>query len=284
MATSTDGGMTWDSIEEISELNEYYCQLSVIHYNKDDGEYLLLSNPNVSGRYDGWVHLGKVNEDGSISWEYAQQLNEGKFQYSCLSVLENDGENPVFGLLYEDDTDGSFDIKYTEFDENFVKAPLITEELSAPQIVDSSAEIDGTDITVTLTFDQDIMAVGTPKLELTLGTEAFEADYADGSGTETITFKGTLPEGVKGIVRAKGISLEEGLLENIRNKGVDEIDLELYDLTRITEGLSIHDYSSSSPQARQPDTDGAAVNVLDGNVRTYWHSVGAMLLTSCRSM
>ena len=273
MATSTDGGMTWDSIEEISELNEYYCQLSVIHYNKDDGEYLLLSNPNVSGRYDGWVHLGKVNEDGSISWEYAQQLNEGKFQYSCLSVLENDGENPVFGLLYEDDTDGSFDIKYTEFDENFVKAPLITEELSAPQIVDSSAEIDGTDITVTLTFDQDIMAVGTPKLELTLGSEAFEADYADGSGTETITFKGTLPEGVKGIVRAKGISLEEGLLENIRNKGVDETDLELYDLTRITEGLSIHDYSSQQSASTAPDTDGAAVNVLDGNVRTYWHSV-----------
>ena len=205
--------MTWDSIEAISELNEYYCQLSVIHYNKDDGEYLLLSNPNVSGRYDGWVHLGKVNEDGSISWDHAQQINEGKFQYSCLTVLENDGENPVFGLMYEDDTDGSFDIKYTEFDENFVKAPLISEKLGAPQIVDSSAQIDGTDITVTLTFDQDIMAAGTPKLELTLGSETFAADYAGGSGTETITFKGTLPEGVKGIVRAAGISLENGLLE-----------------------------------------------------------------------
>ena len=82
-----------------------------------------------------------------------------------------------------------------------------------------------------------------------------------------------MPEGVKGIVRAKGISLEEGLLENIRNKGVEEIDLELYDLTRITEGLSIHDYSSQQSASTAPDTDGAAVNVLDGNVRTYWHSV-----------
>ena len=74
-------------------------------------------------------------------------------------------------------------------------------------------------------------------------------------------------------MRAKGISLEEGLLENIRNKGVEEIDLELYDLTRITEGLSIHDYSSQQSASTAPDTDGAAVNVLDGNVRTYWHSV-----------
>ena len=273
MASSSDGGMTWDSIEAISELNEYYCQLSVIHYNKDDGEYLLLSNPNVSGRYDGWVHLGKVNEDGSISWDHAQQINEGKFQYSCLTVLENDGENPVFGLMYEDDTDGSFDIKYTEFDENFVKAPLISEELGAPQIVDSSAQIDGTDITVTLTFDQDIMAAGTPKLELTLGSETFAADYAGGSGTETITFKGTLPEGVKGIVRAAGISLENGLLENIRNKSVEVENLQLADLTRITEGISLYDYSSQQSSSTAPDTDGAAVNVLDGNVRTYWHSV-----------
>lgn len=41
MATSKDGGVTWTSIEALDDVPDVYCQLSAIHFNTDNGEYVL---------------------------------------------------------------------------------------------------------------------------------------------------------------------------------------------------------------------------------------------------
>ena len=107
VATSTDGGLTWDSIKDAG-VTDVYCQLSVLHYTKSDGsEWILLSNPAGSGRNNGTVHLGQVNDDGAIDWEHSRLIKEGYYAYSCLTLVDDSGEhanNPLFALMYEGTT------------------------------------------------------------------------------------------------------------------------------------------------------------------------------------
>lgn len=271
MATSKDGGETWSKVEKI-DVNDTYCQLSVIHYTKGGKEYIVMTNPDHYPRTQGMVHLGEVQSDGSITWDHSQILNTGKFQYSSLTMLSNDGKDPTFGLLYEDDSDASFHLKYTEFDENFIKAPMEPEMMKQAKLVNYKGEVSGNTLTATLEFDQTMMVAGIPQLQLTLDNKKFQAAYERGSGSKTIVFKATIPTDVSGIIKANGISLENGMLENIHNLSFTSLNVPLYDQTKITTGLSIHDYSSQQSDSTQEGVDGAAVNVIDQNPNTYWHS------------
>ncbi|MDM8157965.1 discoidin domain-containing protein [Amedibacillus dolichus] len=270
VATSTDGGLTWDSIKDAG-VTDVYCQLSVLHYTKSDGsEWILLSNPAGSGRNNGTVHLGQVNDDGTINWTHSRLIKEGYYAYSCLTLVDDSGEhadNPLFALMYEGDN-----IAYTTFDENYIKAGMIEETMDAPQMTNATAEINGDQVTVTLRFDQNVLAAGQPQLNLTLGDTEFAATYVSGSGSDTIVFRATLPQGASGVLRNGDLNLTNGVLENMQNMIPTLEERDLYDLTEINDGLSIHDYSSQHSNSTAENTDGAAVNVLDGNVNTYWHS------------
>lgn len=270
VATSTDGGLTWDSIKDAG-VTDVYCQLSVLHYTKSDGsEWILLSNPAGSGRNNGTVHLGQVNDDGTINWTHSRLIKEGYYAYSCLTLVDDSGEhadNPLFALMYEGDN-----IAYTTFDENYIKAGMIEETMDAPQMTNATAEINGDQVTVTLRFDQNVLAAGQPQLNLTLGDTEFAATYVSGSGSDTIVFRATLPQGASGVLRNGDLDLTNGVLENMQNMIPTLEERDLYDLTEINDGLSIHDYSSQHSESTAENTDGAAVNVLDGNVNTYWHS------------
>lgn len=270
VATSTDGGLTWDSIKDAG-VTDVYCQLSVLHYTKSDGsEWILLSNPAGSGRNNGTVHLGQVNDDGTINWTHSRLIKEGYYAYSCLTLVDDSGEhadNPLFALMYEGDN-----IAYTTFDENYIKAGMIEETMDAPQMTNATAEINGDQVTVTLRFDQNVLAAGQPQLNLTLGDTEFAATYVSGSGSDTIVFHATLPQGASGVLRNGDLDLTNGVLENMQNMIPTLEERDLYDLTEINDGLSIHDYSSQHSNSTAENSDGAAVNVLDGNVNTYWHS------------
>lgn len=270
VATSTDGGLTWDSIKDAG-VTDVYCQLSVLHYTKSDGsEWILLSNPAGSGRNNGTVYLGEVSDDGTIDWKYSRLIKEGYYAYSCLTLVDDSGEhadNPLFALMYEGDN-----IAYTTFDENYIKAGMIEETMDAPQMTNATAEINGDQVTVTLRFDQNVLAAGQPQLNLTLGDTEFAATYVSGSGSDTIVFRATLPQGASGVLRNGDLNLTNGVLENMQNMIPTLEERDLYDLTEINDGLSIHDYSSQHSNSTAENSDGAAVNVLDGNVNTYWHS------------
>lgn len=274
MATSTDGGATWDSVKEISP-PEVYCQLSVIHYTKQDGtEWVLLSNPTTY-RYNGKLRLGQVQENGTIDWQYEREINGAgeKFQYSCLTLIDNTTNNPKFAMMYEDDTNGSFRIPYFQFDENYIKAENTTPaEMAAPQLVSTDVWIEDGTATISLTFDQTIMVAGTPQLDLSIGSEEVTADYKSGSGTDTIVFTAAINT-ISGILKFTDLNLDTGLLENIQNKTLELVEgTDLYTNTEINlAGVEVT-YTTQHSNSTQPNTDGAAVNVIDGNPNTYWHS------------
>lgn len=68
------------------------------------------------------------------------------------------------------------------------------------------------------------------------------------------------------------MSESAGYLENTKNDKPVFNNEVLFDLTKIRTGLSIHDYSSQHSASTAENTDGAAVNAIDGNPKTYWHS------------
>ena len=113
--------------------------------------------------------------------------------------------------MYEDQT-SSIILKYFEFDENYLKAGNVTPaEMDAPQLVSKDVEVTDNTVNVSLTFDQTIMAAGTPQITLAIGSATETATYVSGSGTDTITFEGTMPAGM-GVMKLTAISTDNGYL------------------------------------------------------------------------
>ena len=272
VATSSDGGMTWDKVEK-TEINDTYCQLSVVNYTRDGKEYVVMTNPDHYPRTQGMVHIGEVDQEtGDITWTNSQILNTGKFQYSCLSILQNDENDVLFGLLYEDDSDGTFDIKYTEFNDDFITAGTVAEQMKDPKLISYSTNVENGKINVTLTFDQELIAINNPQLKLSINDKIILADYQTGSGSDTITFEAVLSEQVNGVMKAVEIVENDGIIENIRNGKVGTLNTNIHDFTQINSGITLDSYTSQHSSSTAENADGAASNVIDNNPNTYWHS------------
>ena len=273
VATSSDGGFTWDRVDR-TDINEVYCQLSVVNYTHDGKEYVVMTNPDHSPRTQGMVHIGEVDQTtGDITWTNSQILNTGKFQYSCLSVLENNEDDVRFGLLYEDDTDGTFKLRYTEFNDDFIRAGTKTEQMKNPEFVSQSTSVNDGKLNISLTFNQDLLVAGNPQLKLDVGNQIIFADYLSGSGSDTIVFEVNLPASINGIMKAIEIIETDGIIENIKNGKVEALNTTIYDFTKIVSGITLDSYTSQHSASTAENTDGAASNVIDNNPNTYWHSV-----------
>jgi sialidase-1 len=98
VATSRDGGATWENLCFDQILVEPICQASFLHYPgaQDSSEdRLLFSNPaSTTNRHRLTVRL---SHDGGKTWPVAKLLHEDPSAYSCLVVLP-DGS---IGCLYE---------------------------------------------------------------------------------------------------------------------------------------------------------------------------------------
>lgn len=95
---SDDNGETWSARQSTGLSYTTTCQLSAMVYSKlIDGKKAILLSAPTSGRTNGKIFVGLVNEDKSITWEYTYSVNTGTYQYSSLTEL-NDG---TIGLLYE---------------------------------------------------------------------------------------------------------------------------------------------------------------------------------------
>ena len=98
VATSKDGGATWEKdVKRYADVKDVYVQMSAIHTVQDGKEYIILSNAGGPGRYNGLVHLARVEANGDLTWLKHNPIQSGKFAYNSLQDLGN-GE---FGLLYE---------------------------------------------------------------------------------------------------------------------------------------------------------------------------------------
>lgn len=97
--TSSDGGETWSSIDDVPELQDPGCMASIFRLSDPaDGlkSRILFSGPQSIKRENGTIFL---SYDEGMSWPVQRVLFKGSFAYSVLTALP-DG---TIGCLFETD-------------------------------------------------------------------------------------------------------------------------------------------------------------------------------------
>lgn len=97
VATSSDGGVTWNDFHYI-DLPQCICQLSAIAV-KDNGKdaILLLNAASTTKRENGVIRL---SYDNGVTFPYSKLIKEGQFVYSSMCQM-SDGN---IGILFEGST------------------------------------------------------------------------------------------------------------------------------------------------------------------------------------
>ena len=112
-----DGESFSDCLLETDFESEAFCMVSVCKYERDDKEYILVSNPKGPGRNEGFVRIMAVGENNKLKTIKEKQITSTNFTYSCLELISDYG---IFGLLYEERQEDKGEekefLKYTEFD------------------------------------------------------------------------------------------------------------------------------------------------------------------------
>ena len=166
VATSKDGGATWEKdVKRYSDVKDVYVQMSAIHTVHDGKEYIILSNAGGPGRYNGLVHLARVEANGDLTWLKHNPIQSGKFAYNSLQDLGN-GE---FGLLYEHATatQNEYTLSYKKFNWDFLSKDRISPtKATVKNAVEMSKNV------IALEFDSEVLVNQPPVLKLANGNFA----------------------------------------------------------------------------------------------------------------
>ena len=246
IATSFDGGETWDSeVYEDRNLPEPYCQLSVMKYSQqiDGQDAIVFANPKGSGRTNGTVRFGIINQNGTHSngepryefeWRYNKLVKAGTYAYSCLTELPN-GD---IGLFYEG-TDNQ-EMSYMEMSPEYIKFDYESslEGLVNPGEIESIELLDGKNsympgdkINVKLSFNQAVSLIGNKNLTLKIGESKVTLSPITESNAREFTFEGVLPttlsEGTFGLILEASNNTE--ILNTVGKNTTLSSDLDLSD-------------------------------------------------------
>ena len=179
VATSKDGGATWEKdVKRYSDVKDVYVQMSAIHTVQDGKEYIILSNAGGPGRYNGLVHLARVEANGDLTWLKHNPIQSGKFAYNSLQDLGN-GE---FGLLYEHATatQNEYTLSYKKFNWDFLsKDRIAPTKATVKNAVEMSKNV------IALEFDSEVLVNQPPVLKLANGNFAVFLTQYD---TKTLLF------------------------------------------------------------------------------------------------
>ena len=179
VATSKDGGATWEKdVKRYSDVKDVYVQMSAIHTVQDGKEYIILSNAGGPGRYNGLVHLARVEANGDLTWIKHNPIQSGKFAYNSLQDLGN-GE---FGLLYEHATatQNEYTLSYKKFNWDFLsKDRIAPTKATVKNAVEMSKNV------IALEFDSEVLVNQPPVLKLANGNFATFLTQYD---TKTLLF------------------------------------------------------------------------------------------------
>ena len=179
VATSKDGGATWEKdVKRYSDVKDVYVQMSAIHTVQDGKEYIILSNAGGPGRYNGLVHLARVEANGDLTWLKHNPIQSGKFAYNSLQDLGN-GE---FGLLYEHATatQNEYTLSYKKFNWDFLSKDRISPtKATVKNAVEMSKNV------IALEFDSEVLVNQPPVLKLANGNFATFLTQYD---TKTLLF------------------------------------------------------------------------------------------------
>ncbi|MHA0855607.1 sialidase domain-containing protein [Paenibacillus sp. CMAA1364] len=140
IATSFDGGLTWDDQVELS--NELImssssgCQLSIINYSQliQGRQAVIFANPAATTRSNGAIRVGLLKENGtyisadpnknnriiySFDWISKKIIRSGEFAYSSLTELPNGN----IGILFEENNT-KFTLDHLVYEEYTIQSLL----------------------------------------------------------------------------------------------------------------------------------------------------------------
>ncbi|WP_247934918.1 SIALI-17 repeat-containing surface protein [Streptococcus mitis] len=218
VATSKDGGVTWENdIKRYADVKDVYVQLAAIHTMHDGKEYIVLSNAGGPGRFNGLVHLARVEENGELTWLKHNPIQSGKFAYNSIQDLGN-GE---YGLLYEhaEHNQNEYTLSYKKFNWDFLSKDMVSPtEAKVTHAVHMGQGI------IAMEFDSEVLVNQAPTLQLANGkTATFMTQY----DTKTLLFT-VDPEDIG----QKVTGLAEGSIESMHNLPVSVVG------SKITHGVN----------------------------------------------
>lgn len=120
-AISEDMGKTFSKPKEVDFDSTSTCMVSVLKIQRQDKEYILLSNPDGPDRSHGSIKILEVKSDDSLEFLGRKMINDKHYGYSCLA---HSPKKDTYTLLYEQEEDidgqGKDVIYYTEFDQEWL--------------------------------------------------------------------------------------------------------------------------------------------------------------------
>lgn len=178
VATSHDGGLTWDNNVERYDVPDVYVQMAATHTVQNGKEYILLANANGPGRKNGYIRVARVEEDGQLTWLHHHLIQEGEYAYNSLQQIGPD----EFGLLYEHYAPGGvpYTLSFKKFNWDF-----LTKERISPKEAKVKYAIQKWPGIIAMEFDSEVLVNKAPILQLANGkTATFMTQY----DTKTLLF------------------------------------------------------------------------------------------------
>ena len=202
VATSNDGGITWDNYVARYDVPDVYVQMAATHTVQDGKEYILLANANGPGRKNGYIRVARVEEDGELTWLHHHLIQEGEYAYNSLQQIGP----KEFGLLYEHHEAGGnpYTLSFKKFNWDF-----LTKERISPKEAKVKSVIEKWPGILAVEFDSEVLVNKIPTLQLANGKKInFMTQY----DTKTLLFtidKSDLGQEITG--------LASGTIESMHN-------------------------------------------------------------------
>lgn len=202
VATSHDGGITWDNYVARYDVPDVYVQMAATHTVQDGKEYILLANANGPGRKNGYIRVARVEEDGELTWLHHHLIQEGEYAYNSLQQIGP----KEFGLLYEHHEAGGnpYTLSFKKFNWDFLtKERISPKEAKVKNVIEKWPGI------LAVEFDSEVLVNKVPTLQLANGKKVnFMTQY----DTKTLLFtidKSDLGQEITG--------LASGAIESMHN-------------------------------------------------------------------
>ena len=161
VATSNDGGITWDNYVARYDVPDVYVQMAATHTVQDGKEYILLANANGPGRKNGYIRVARVEEDGELTWLHHHLIQEGEYAYNSLQQIGP----KEFGLLYEHHEAGGnpYTLSFKKFNWDFLtKERISPKEAKVKNVIEKWPGI------LAVEFDSEVLVNKVPTLQLAM--------------------------------------------------------------------------------------------------------------------
>jgi len=202
VATSNDGGITWDNYVARYDVPDVYVQMAATHTVQDGKEYILLANANGPGRKNGHIRVARVEEDGELTWLHHHLIQEGEYAYNSLQQIGP----KEFGLLYEHHEAGGnpYTLSFKKFNWDFLtKERISPKEAKVKNVIEKWPGI------LAVEFDSEVLVNKIPTLQLANGKKVnFMTQY----DTKTLLF--TIDKSDRG---QEITGLASGAIESMHN-------------------------------------------------------------------